>query len=272
MRFPFIVCAVPAPGGATCPGDSMKKIAFAVSILALSAFAASAADLQPRYSKAPLLAPVSAYNWTGFYIGANAGYGWAGNDHDDLIARGGLFTTGGTQRVEPTGGVYGGQIGYNWQFGNWVLGVEVAGDGTSLRRTDRSIFFPATTDTLTSEINGLFTATERVGYAFNNWLPYIKGGYAGTNLRTRNFDNIGGLNILEHKEWRNGFTVGAGIEYGITPNWTAGVEYAYMNFGEHTWVGPNLSFGPETFKDTLEISTITARLNYRFGGPVVARY
>jgi outer membrane immunogenic protein len=128
------------------------------------------------------------------------------------------------------------------------------------------------TDFLRSKVDGIFTATGRIGYAFNNWLPYIKGGYAGAQLHTTNFDVLG--DSLDHSDWRSGYTIGAGLEYGITPNWTLGGEYAYMDFGSRNWTGATVGpgAGPEFFNDNLRISTVTGRLNYRFGGPVVGRY
>src|SRR6202048_4830166 len=92
----------------------------------------------------------------------------------------------------------------------------------------------------------------RVGCAFNNWLPYIKGGYAGADLRTLDFDNLG--SSLDHREWRSGYTVGGGLAYGFTPNWTVGVEYAFMDFGTATWRGntigplPTQEFLSDNFK------------------------
>jgi outer membrane immunogenic protein len=258
--------------------SQMKKFLLStVGLFALGIAApAAAADLPVRaYTKAPMVAP--AYDWSGFYIGINGGGGWAQNDHSDLTPGGGFFTTGpggafgGTQRVNANGALFGGQAGYNWQMSNWVFGLEVAGDGTNMRRTDTSIFFPAT-DFLRSKVDGIFTATGRIGYAFNNWLPYIKGGYAGAQLHTTNFDILG--DSLDHSDWRSGYTIGAGLEYGITPNWTLGVEYAYMDFGSRNWTGATVGpgAGPEFFNDNLRISTVTGRLNYRFGGPVVSRY
>ncbi|MFG3756817.1 outer membrane protein, partial [Klebsiella pneumoniae] len=87
------------------------------------------------------------------------------------------------QSIKPTGAVYGGQIGYNWQLSSWVIGLEAQFNGTSLKRTDTSIFFPAT-DSLRAKVDFTTTVTGRVGYALNNWLPYIKGGYAGAQLKT----------------------------------------------------------------------------------------
>lgn len=260
----------------------MKKVALGIAgILALSfAGPASAADLPARvYTKAPAVAASPIYDWSGFYIGANAGYGWARDDHADLQTAGGFFTTGpagafgGVQRIQPQGAVYGGQAGYNWQYSSWVFGAELAGDGANMRRTDGSIFVPGT-EFLSSKIDGFLTVTGRVGYAFNNWLPYVKGGYAGAKLSTVNFDNVG--DSLNHSEWRSGYTVGGGIEYGLTPNWTVGVEYSYMDFGNVTWAGistgPTPGVGQEFYRDNLKISTVTGRINYRFGGPGLVRY
>jgi outer membrane immunogenic protein len=250
----------------------MKKLIAAAAFIALGPTSALAADLAARYTPATVVDAM--YNWSGFYIGINGGGGWAQNDHSDLTLGGGFWTDGafgGRQRVNADGALFGGQAGYNWQMSSWVFGLELAGDATNIRRTDVSIFFPAT-DLLTSKVDGIFTVTGRIGYAFNNWLPYIKGGYAGAQLRTTNFDLFG--DSLDHSDWRSGYTIGAGLEYGITPNWTIGVEYAYMDFGNRSWngatVGPGA--GPESFNDNLRISTVTGRLNYRFGGPVVARY
>lgn len=259
----------------------MKKFLATAAFLVAGSVAASAADLPVRgYTKAaPSVAVSPYYDWSGFYIGANAGYGWARDDHADLTTGGGFFTNGptgpfgGTQRIEPRGAVYGGQAGYNWQAANWVFGLEIAGDGTSIRRTDSSIFFPDD-EFLRARIDGIVTVTGRIGYSFNNFLPYIKGGYAAADLSTRNY-NITGTVALDHSEWRSGYTIGGGIEYGFTPNWTFGVEYAYMDFGTRDWNGVNSGGGAEHFNEDLRVSTITARLNYKFGlgsGPVVARY
>jgi outer membrane immunogenic protein len=245
----------------------VNRLALAVSILAVSAGTASAADLVARpYTKAPPPMVAAIYDWSGFYVGANAGYGWGRDDHADrLLPLGGFWTNGpagnfsGIQRINPRGGIFGGQAGYNWQLANWVFGLELAGDWSDLRRTDASIFFPG--DSLTSRVESIFTATGRVGYALNNWLPYIKGGYA-----------VG--SSLNHSEWRSGYTVGAGLEYGITPNWTIGAEYAYMDFGSRNWSGATIGpgAGPELYNDKLKISAVTARINYKIGGWSASRY
>jgi outer membrane immunogenic protein len=239
---------------------------------------ASAADLAARpYTKASPMDPT--YNWSGFYIGVNAGYGWGREDHADLVPGGGFWTNGpngnfgGVQGSRPQGAVYGGQGGYNWQFANWVLGVELAGGGADMKSSNISLFFP-NTDRLSTKIESTFTAAGRLGYAFNNWLPYIKGGYAGAQVNVTNFDIFGGH--LDNSQWRSGYVVGAGLEYGFATNWIVGVEYDYMDFGTRSFSGTtvvsNGALVPERFDDKLTMSTVTARLSYKFGGPVLARY
>lgn len=258
----------------------MRKVLLTIAASILVAGSASAADIAVRpYTKAPPTEQV--YNWTGFYIGGNVGYGWSQVKHEDLVPGFGGFWTSGTvsplgptQTIKPEGAVYGGQIGYNWQSANWVFGLEGQFNGADLKRTDTSIFFPVT-DRLSAKIDSFATVTGRVGYAFNNWLPYIKGGYAGANLKTTNFDIFG--NHLDNSTWRSGYVVGAGLEYGFAGNWSVGVEYNYLDFGSKSFTGTNRTaiggtFGAaENFSDNLRISTITGRINYRFGGPVVAK-
>ncbi len=132
----------------------MKKIAITAAFVALSSFSAVAADLGARpYTKAPIADP--AYDWSGFYIGANAGYGWARNGHQDLTGNGSYWNDKSdvmNQTVDPRGAVYGGQVGYNWQAANWVFGLEGQFNGADIKRTDLSINYPDT-DFLSSKID-----------------------------------------------------------------------------------------------------------------------
>jgi len=256
----------------------MKRISIAVALVALSSISVLAADLGARpITKAPPIDPT--YNWSGFYIGANAGYGVAKNEHADITPGGAWWTAfagaGSIQTIDPRGAVYGGQIGYNWQAANWVFGLEGQFNGADLKRTDLSKFYPDT-DFLSSKINSIGTVTGRLGYAFNNWLPYIKGGYAAAHLETKNFDTSD--DYLSHSAWRSGYVVGTGLEVAFAANWILGVEYNYMDFGGKSFSGTDIggSVDParknETFNDNLKLQTVTARLSYKFGSPNVAKY
>src|SRR5262245_556076 len=159
----------------------MKKIAFATAAATmLLTGAASAADLAARpYTKAPM--PVAAvYNWTGFYIGANGGGGWADKCWDAF--------NDGTNPIVPavregchtaSGATVGGQIGYRWQASNWVFGLEAQGNWADFTGSNASLV-PGTDLTNRSKVDafGLFTA--QIGYAWNNVLWYVKGGAAVT--------------------------------------------------------------------------------------------
>ena len=238
----------------------MKKLLLATAAMIAFAAPALAADLPARtYTKAPAYtAPEAVYNWTGFYIGGNVGGAFAGGN--SLEGSGGRFM----------GGVQGGA---DYQFAtNWVIGAEAQYDWMT-NNNNSGVVFPAGS-LATANTNQLGSVTGRLGYTWGPTLLYAKGGYA-----FRNNDNIGvstaaGLPAAfttsgDHKD---GYTVGAGLEYMFAPNWSAKLEYQYYNFGNTTFTsGPADVIGTR-FRD--DEHTVKAGINYRFGwgGPVAARY
>jgi outer membrane immunogenic protein len=237
-----------------------------VAAFAVSGSVAFAADMPakaPRYVAAP--------TWAGWYVGLNAGYGWGRERREDVLPPVGGFWTPGVgfgDTLNPKDGVYGGQVGYNFQTGAWVFGLEANIEGANLREDKASIFFPAT-DSWHSKVLAIITATGRVGYAMNAWLPYVRGGYATAKLKSRMDDNTPAANYLENNSWYNGWVIGGGVEYMLTSNWILGAEYNYMNFGSRTWTGVTTSAAGvpqsnENFREKLSISTVTARLSYKF--------
>jgi outer membrane immunogenic protein len=255
----------------------MKKFLLGtVGLVALGMAApAVAADLAARpYKAAPPIAMPMMYDWSGFYIGANAGYGWS-NQCLDITAVGFLGGTFAEGCRSAGGGVVGGQVGYRWQTGTWVFGVEAQGDWANLRNSrTTTLFDPA--DTFKSNINAFGLFTGQLGYAVNNVLLYVKGGAAVVNQRWDLYDTATGIGLLQAERTRWGGTVGAGLEYGITPNWTVGIEYDYIwrTGDSSTFVIP-ANLVPSTtvtVNPRSDINLITARLNYKFGGPVYGRY
>ena len=260
----------------------MKKFLLGtVGLLALGMGApASAADLAARpYTKAPppMVAPI--YDWTGFYIGGNGGWGQSNSCLNFVDAFGFDFRDGCASR---SGGLIGGQIGYRWQANQWVFGLEAQGDWADLSRTRVSPFFDPfagpgfiSTRTKTDGI-GLFTG--QIGYAWNQALFYVKGGAAVTNNRFSILETITGIELASASATRWGGTVGVGFEYGFAPNWSFGVEYDHLFMGD-----ANNSFSgvdPVTAlfvnnRITQDVDMVTLRVNYRFGGygaPIAARY
>jgi outer membrane immunogenic protein len=250
----------------------MKKLLTAiVGVAALGTAApASAADMAV---KAPPPAPVVAiYNWSGFYIGGNGGWGQSHNCVD-FVTRAGTVASGCRDR---SGGVIGGQIGYRWQTNQFVFGLEAQGDWADLSNTRVSLFDPTLSTTVKTDAIGLFTG--QIGWAWNASLFYVKGGAAVTRNGFTIFDNTTGVGLVSANNTRWGGALGVGWEYGFTPNWSVGVEY------DHLWMGhANNSFSvvdprlAAVLNDRIsqDVDMVTVRFNYRFGGygaPVTARY
>src|ERR1700737_1231918 len=204
----------------------MKKILVAASLIAVSTATASAADLAARpYTKAPAPMIAALYDWSGFYIGANGGYGTSRKECDNVTPGGLFFSEEGSH--DATGAVAGGQIGYRWQSSAWVFGLEGQGDWADLRGSNTSLLFgPAFTNRSKIDAFGLFTG--QVGYAWNNALLYVKGGAAVTDNRYDGLSTATGALIDHASDSRWGGTVGVGLEYGFAPNWSAAVEYDHL--------------------------------------------
>jgi outer membrane immunogenic protein len=236
----------------------MKKLLLGAAATIAFAAPALAADIPARtYTKAPVYtAPQVVYNWTGFYIGGHLG-GAFGSDNS-LETSDGRFL----------GGVQG---GFDYQFApNWVLGIEA--QYSWLSNNNNALAFPAGT-LVTSNNNQLGSVAGRFGYTWGPALLYAKGGYAFRNNETIGV-SVGGVPVpfATDANHRDGYTVGAGLEYLFAPNWSAKAEYQYYNFGNTTFTaGPAAILGTRLRDDE---HTVKLGVNYRFGwgGPVATRY
>jgi outer membrane immunogenic protein len=256
----------------------MKK--FLLGTVAVIAFAApaAAADLAARpYTKAPP-AVVAVYDWSGFYVGANGGWGSSRKCWDFTTPGGAFIAAEGCH--DATGGVAGGQIGYRWQSSSWVVGVEAQGNWADLKGSSVSVL---TGFNDRSRINAFGLFTGQVGYAANNVLFYLKGGAAVTNDKFDIFTSAAGVppntliaNTGDQTRW--GGVVGVGLEYGFAPNWSAAIEYDHLFMQDKTTTfvtagplfAPGLLFSTDRIRQDVDL--VTVRVNYRWGGPVVARY
>jgi outer membrane immunogenic protein len=265
----------------------MKKLLLgAVGLVAMGISApASAADLAARpYTKAPppMIAPI--YDWSGVYIGINGGGGWSRKCWDlasNAFVPGGIVTTFPTPVAEgchdASGGTVGGQIGYRWQASSWVFGLEAQGNWANFRGSNPSLFLrpPLVTPGFSNQSRidafGLFTG--QVGYAWNNVLLYVKGGGAVTGDRYTTFTIPAGLLVDSARDTRWGGVVGVGLEYGFAPNWSVAVEYDHLFMGTHnvTFSSPAGLFSA-TDRIRQDVDLATVRINYRWGGPVIAKY
>ena len=171
----------------------MNKFILAVSILAFSAASATAADLAVRpYTKAPAMV-VAAYDWSGFYVGANGGGAWSHECWDvdpftiNIPPIPSIAVAGSEGCHTSSGATAGGQIGYRWQRTTWVFGLEAQGNWADLTGSNPSqtAIFSGFANRSRIDAIGLFTG--QVGYAWNNFLLYVKGGAAVTHDKYEGF-------------------------------------------------------------------------------------
>jgi outer membrane immunogenic protein len=216
-------------------------IAAAAALLIASTVAGSAADLAV---KAPYAAPAPIWSWTGFYIGGHVGGGWGTTETTltgaTITPPGGPAATAAFgfpfAQNSTSGFLGGGQVGYNWQSGWAVFGVQADIAGLDVKGTTPCIVLLS----CTTKSDWLATATGRIGAVVaDRGLVYVKGGAAWLNsTNSVNLPNLGaaGGGIINGQELTSketttwGWTVGLGVEYMIAPNWTAFIEYDYMDF------------------------------------------
>lgn len=220
---------------------NLIKAGVAALALLATPLAAVAADIRPPVYKGMPRSVIAYYNWTGFYAGVYAGYGW-GNSTWELV---GVDT-------EPKGWLAGGTLGYNWQAGSFVYGLEGDIGASGVKGS------AACALVLTCETSNRWLATfrGRVGYAFDRFLPYVTGGGAYGDIRS----SIGlGPAALTASTTRFGWTAGGGIEYAFLSNWTTKIEYLYVDLGSFDpgFVAP---VGNVDFKEHV----VRVGLNYKF--------
>jgi outer membrane immunogenic protein len=228
----------------------------AVALLAGSFFCAGsgparAADIP---MKAPMRAPAASlpYDWSGFHVGVNVGYGWGSNTGDRWASHtdpsgefGAYFAAGGNglPGVKPKGVIGGVQVGYNWQASpNWVWGLIADFQASDMKASASSLVTPpvfvlSTTQSNSAHIKWLGTVRGKAGFALNNGLLYGTGGLAYGKVDTDVvFDCsttcIFGLAYAgSRSSWRAGWTIGAGWNFALSRNWIFGIEYLYVDLG-----------------------------------------
>ena len=223
------------------------RLGIAAATLVASS-AAFAADM-PRKGLPPV--PIF-YNWTGFYVGGNVGYGWAtGSGTITMGAASGPVSGKGD-------GISGGlQAGYNWQIGSIVLGVE-ADAQYSAQKGNFDGNAGANVFTSTATVPWFATARARVGYAFDRTMVYVTGGGVYGNSNIKGTSTVTGPFDVSKQFFT--YTVGAGVETALWSRWTAKVEYLYIGTPDHIPVPP----GTTRITGSITSNLVRAGLNYRF--------
>jgi len=224
-----------------------------VAAMSLLSAPALAADVAPRAPQAAPVyqAPLQGFNWSGFYLGLSGGYGLGRSSWTDPLAG------GSSGNFDTKGGVLGGQVGYNWQTGNIVLGLESDLNWANLNGTSAS----AGVCTLNgggecrTEQSWFGTTRARLGYSFGNIMPYVTGGVAYGDIKAVQPTGT-------QRDTRAGWTAGGGVEYGISKNWSAKAEYLHLDLGTATFMGA--ASGTNTLNVPITEDILRAGLNYRW--------
>jgi outer membrane immunogenic protein len=263
-------------GKRSIAGDiTMKKFLLGTVALVALAAPASAADMAARpYTKAPSPMMAAIYDWSGFYIGANGGWGSSRNCWTNTAIAGVPIPAVNEGCHDASGGTVGGQVGYRWQAGAFVFGLEAQGNWADFRGSNASLAALGATNRTKIDAFGLFTG--QIGYAWNNALLYVKGGAAVTDNKYEGLLTGTGIVVDRATDSRWGGTVGVGMEYGFAPNWSAGIEYDHLFMGRQNkqFTSVFLVPGLNTRNDSIrqDVDLVTVRVNYRWGGPVIAKY
>ena len=225
----------------------MFKTLAGIAALTIAASSALAADLPTRKpAPAPVFIAPPAFSWSGLYVGVNGAYNW-----------GSFSGSGSGLLANPKGGMLGGTVGYNYQFGNYVIGYEGDVDYAEANWVSGRRTTPGGASSSVHVDGALVTERLRLGYAIDRTLLFVTGGYAGADVDAALVDPAHGTWTTGN--WSNGYVVGAGLEYAFTNNISAKAEYLYAGFGSHHYFG-----GVDLAKGSLGLSMVRVGLNYHF--------
>lgn len=208
-----------------------------------------------------LTAPASA-DWTGLYLGGHVGGIWGDIDTDTLSTAGsnGFWSLPASSTLDPSGVLGGAQLGYNFQYSNWVLGVELS--GSALKLDDVGVYAD---DRYSVEADWLGIAALRAGWLWNQRsLVYLKGGYASAEIDTRDVDIAAPAGITSTDERHGGWLAGAGVEYLMSNDLSLAFEYNYIDLGNQDHVATPTTLGTIRTDVDVQVHTVTARLNWHF--------
>jgi outer membrane immunogenic protein len=257
----------------------LKKLLFACTALAALAAPVFAADLP---TKAPAYIPPPVYNWTGFYVGGNVGWGWGTVKSTEILPGTGPFPVGAAFTPRNGNGWLGGlQAGYNWQPApNFVFGLEgeytwsdITGTSVTVSTVPRFLGF---TSVANSKLKDFALGTFRLGYAMDNWLFYGKGGVAWGQFGGSSVNTFANGTLFDTTTFGGssvGWTAGVGAEWGFAPGWSARIEYDHIGFDSR----PVLIVGTVNLSNVSSggnLDIVRAGVNYRFnwGTPLMAKY
>ena len=251
----------------------MKRILLTAVTLGVLGMHSPALAADIPYAKPPELAP-PVYDWTGVYVGVFGGGGFGNHNVNNANGAFNPFANF-TANYSSTGGIAGGEVGYNWQSGNYIVGIESDLFWSGIKGNDANQFiagdFPGVTATDADNWRWGGTLRARGGFTIDRWLMFFTGGYAFGNIQHTNTDPVNGVDKFNVNA--NGLTAGAGFAYAITNNIVGKFEYRYYNFNGYNRPGnPLTPNGQIPYTTESSYSVVTIGLDFKFGAPVVAKY
>lgn len=210
-----------------------------------------------------------ARNWTGFYVGGHVGGSSVGSNLAFQQDDGGWWTNGGSGVVPIRGETAllgGAQAGFNYQLGSIVAGVEGTWSALNLKTAVVSPFYPDS-DGFSRKVTGLYTVAARLGVTWDRVLFYGKGGWAGGEIEVAGTSTAGPTTWMPGSKSRSGIVVGGGMEYMVTPNLIAGIDYNHIDLGRSNYAAFNVGDNSATITsvdDRTKVDSVVGRLSYKF--------
>jgi outer membrane immunogenic protein len=243
----------------------MKRVLLTAVSLGTLGLLSPALGADLPYAKAPPAA-ATVYDWTGVYIGGFGGGGFGNHNYNNANGPAGFANF--TVNYDSTGGIGGGEVGYNWQSGNYLVGVEADGFWSGIKGNDASQALGAVDQ---SDLRWGGTLRARGGIAVDRWLLFFTGGWAFGDIQ--HTSTAPGFPVDQFTNHRSGLAAGGGIAYAITNNVITKLEYRYYDFGTYSRAGNPLTVnGQLPYSVASTYSVLTLGLDFKFGGPVVAKY
>jgi outer membrane immunogenic protein len=228
----------------------MLRLLFVFALAAMTAQAARAADIPVKAPAVPVDAN-APFSWTGLYLGINGGYAWGSSSWDDAAI--GL----GSGNFGVNGGLVGGQLGYNWQHGPLVLGVETDADwlNASGSLAGGGICTVVGGGACQTSQSWIGTTRGRIGYAFGRWMPYVTAGAAYGDIKVT--DAFGSQSATQL-----GWSAGGGLEVGFLGNWSAKLEFLHLDLGTASFF--DAASGGKTLSVPVKDDLVRAGISYHW--------
>ena len=243
----------------------MKRTLLAAVSLGVLGLLSPALGADLPYAKAPM-AVASVYDWTGFYVGGFGGGGLGNHNYNNANGPAGFANF--TVNYDSTGAIGGGEVGYNAQSGNYLVGVEADAFWSGIKGNDASQQLGVIDQ---SNLRWGGTLRARGGITVDRLLLFFTGGWAFGNIQ--HTSTAAGFPVDQFTNHQSGLTAGGGIAYALTDNVIGKIEYRYYDLGRYNRTGNPLTPNgqlPYTVDNTY--SVVTLGIDFKFGGPVVAKY